>query len=152
MANYYGVGRTNYFKVKDPDAFKKALLYLSGIRFDQKSDGSFVLMDDNPDGGGWNVCHEMTGVDDPADWEHCVVDEGEGPGDVDTIDISLFIAPFLAEGEVAVVQEVGHEKYRYLIGWATAVDWRGNTKTVSIDDIYLWADTVAGRGVSPASY
>lgn len=45
MANYYGVGRTSYVKVKDSAAFREAAEKFARV---YEEDGAFVLLDDNP--------------------------------------------------------------------------------------------------------
>ena len=53
MATYVGVGRTNYFKVKDPAAFKAAIAAVSEEIMVHEHDGIFCLFDQHVDGGGW---------------------------------------------------------------------------------------------------
>lgn len=47
---------------------------------------------------------------------------------------------------MAVLEEVGAEKLRYLIGQALAVNHRGETISVSIDDIYKKIKQVGWSG------
>jgi hypothetical protein len=141
MANYYGIGRTNYFRVKDEAAFREAVEGLSGMTLRTRSESDlFMLMDDNPDGGGW--CVLPKGADGEADW------------DAEYVDIADFLAAHLADGEVAIVMESGHEKYRYVTGWAIAVNSRGERKCVSIDDIYILARDLTDRSndITTATY
>jgi hypothetical protein len=141
MANYYGIGRTNYFRVKDEAAFREAVEGLSGMTLRTRSESDlFMLMDDNPDGGGW--CVLPKGAD------------GEADLDAEYVDIADFLAAHLADGEVAIVMESGHEKYRYVTGWAIAVNSRGERKCVSIDDIYILARDLTDRpnDITTATY
>lgn len=52
------------------------------------------------------------------------------------IDLAAELSGHLAEGEVAVLKEVGHERLRALVGEATAVNCRGEKLSVSLQDIY----------------
>jgi 3-deoxy-D-arabino-heptulosonate 7-phosphate (DAHP) synthase class II len=54
----------------------------------------------------------------------------------DEIDVASELAPHLAEGSVAVLEQVGAEKLRYLSGWAEAVNHRGEKILVTLDDVY----------------
>jgi len=118
MANYYAHCRTNYFKVKDPNAFSEALLDVPDIMFEE-SDGAFMIWGNNPDGAGWPT---MIFNDETNDW--------------DDFDLPLFVADYLADDSVAIFMEVGYEKIRYLVGYAIAVNSKGETRDVSIHDIY----------------
>ena len=56
-------------------------------------------------------------------------------------------------GEVAILQEVGAEKLRYLVGYAVAVNHRGETLAVSIDEVYGRVRNAGwGEDVSTATY
>jgi hypothetical protein len=57
----------------------------------------------------------------------------------DEIDVARELSEHLAEGSVAVLEEVGAERLRYLNGWAQAVDHRGEKITVTLDDVYAKA-------------
>lgn len=59
-----------------------------------------------------------------------------GPLSQEEFDRMAEIAQHLVEDEVFNLQEVGAEKFRYLTGWARAVNARGQTLEVSLDDIY----------------
>jgi hypothetical protein len=56
--------------------------------------------------------------------------DGEG------IDFEIELAAHLVPGQIAVLIEVGHEKQRYLVGYATAVNASGTCRSVVLDDIY----------------
>lgn len=64
------------------------------------------------------------------------------------LDWARELSPHLAEGEVAVLQEVGADKLKYLFGGAIAVNHRGEELRPDIDDIYRvvmdagWAENV----------
>jgi len=119
MANYIAHCRTNYFKVKDPTRFSADLLNVPDIKFEE-SNGTFVLYGDNPDGAGWP----------------CMLDDDSDPDGWVDFNLPLFVANYLADDEVAIFMEVGHEKLRYLVGYAIAVNSKGETHAVSLNDIY----------------
>jgi len=119
MANYYASCRSNHFKVKDEVKFREYFSGVSGIDIHSRGDGSFCLLGDDPDGGGWPSCYYDEEQEDYIEY-----------------DFMDGIAEFLADGEVAIFMEVGAEKLRYLVGYAYAVAWTGETTTVSLDDIY----------------
>jgi len=134
MANYTGKGRTNYFKVKDLDAFIEAISQLPvEYHFDAKGE-ALMVMDDDPDGGGWNNGY----------WD-------EETGEWEEIDLAKIIAEHLCDEEVAVILEVGSEKYRYLSGYAEAVNNRGESRSVNLNQIYNLAKEL-GSHITDASY
>lgn len=58
------------------------------------------------------------------------------------LDLPAVVAEHLVDGDVAVLMECGSEKLRYLTGYATAVNAAGETKQITLDDIYELADTL----------
>jgi hypothetical protein len=132
MANYYGISRSNYFRVKDVEAFKTLCARWSLEMIDR--DGLVGFLDAN--GGGFN-----------PDYYY---DEETG----DEVNGNLFadLAELLQENEVAVVIESGHEKHRYLIGKAIAIHSDGRQIYVSVDDIYQKALAEFGVRPTDASY
>lgn len=60
----------------------------------------------------------------------------EQSGEEREVDLVAEISSHLADGEVAILQEVGAEKLRYLTGYSIAVNSLGQTFSVDIDDIY----------------
>ena len=120
MANYYGSARTNYFEVKELEAFKEAM---DGLGCDmevyQQGEGGLVAL----------LVHDENGMFPSQRFD----ENGEELGD---IDISLEVAAHLVEGSVAIFMEVGTEKLRYLSGYSWAVNSDGKVVSVSIDDIY----------------
>ena len=135
MANYYAVARSNYVHVDDIDGLISALKPfpdLMIIRESETSDRYGIFCDD----GGWGIM----GMDD----------DGK---EVD-FDPEVHIMPYVKEEEVLVMLEVGHEKLRYLVGYATAyvrVDNKTRWCNVSINDIYSLASEKFGlpkKGIS----
>jgi len=141
MADWYGHARSNYFRVKDLNAFRKAMEPLDDISIHGKGDRSEILEDgficllvDNGDKGGW-----------PAWLYNEVTDEDY------EVELTKVIAEHLVDGDVAILMECGAEKLRYVTGWAVAVNSKGEEKGVSLDDIYQLAATL-GPNVTPVSY
>lgn len=134
MANYYATARSNYFKVKDVAAFEQwcALVGLESITddTDQKLVG---FLDGNPDGGGF----PSSRYDDNDELVE--------------IDLADELAAHLQDGQVAILMEGGAEKHRYIIGWALAVNSKGERKEVSLEDIYEQAAQL-GEHVTRAEY
>ena len=140
MADWYGHARSNYFRVKDLDAFKAKMeqvgLEVVGRRQDDsvEADGRVAVLSTNDDKGGWPSGY----YDDDAD------------EDVE-VDVVELIAEHLADDEVAVFMECGAEKLRYLTGNATAVNNKGEMRQVWLDQIYPLAAEL-GTNVTHASY
>lgn len=135
MANYVGSARSNYFRVRDAAVFLDWVETLPGVVASREDQDRFVLLVENGDDGGW------------PNWRYD--DEGED----EEINLYAELAGHLSEGEVAVLQEVGAEKLRYLVGHAVAVDHRGEKLAVSIDDIYEKVHEAGwGPDVSTATY
>lgn len=135
MANYVGSARSNYFRVPDAEVFLDWVETLPGVVASREGEDRFVLLVEDGDDGGWpNRRYD---------------DEGED----EEINLHAELAGHLAEGEVSVLQEVGAEKLRYLVGCAVAVNHRGEKLAVSIDDIYEEVREAGwGPDVSTATY
>ncbi len=117
MANWYGTSRSNYFRVKDPDAFL-AWTKLRGLNAFTKPlqpDVFAVYPDDSGDDGSW------PSYDLDSDTE--IAFEAE-------------LALHLAKGEIAVLMQAGAEKLRYVNGVAIAVNAKGRIVALTLDDIY----------------
>lgn len=138
MANYTGSARSNYFRVRDEAAFLAWVETLPGVvaRRDDEDLSRFVLLVEEGDDGGW------------PNWLYDEQAESE-----EEIDLHAELADHLAEGEVAILEEVGAEKLRYLVGYAVAVNHRGEKLAVSIDDIYEKVREAGwGSDISTATY
>lgn len=130
MANFTGAARTNYFRVKDAAAFK-AWAKEHRISLVER-DGLFALLGDESDSGDISLREdEETG------------ERGE-PEDV--------LPQFLADGEVCVLISAGHEKMRYVSGYAVAFDSTGRSVQVSLNSIYELAKEAFGKEPTRAEY
>ena len=118
MANYYASCRSNYFKVVDVDKFKAAMP--TGIEVDVENDGTVVIYGADPDGAGWPSCVYNDETDE-----------------FDDFDLEEVIAPHLQPDSWCVIQEVGAEKLRYLVGYSVAFNKDLEQRfCVSLGDIY----------------
>jgi hypothetical protein len=117
MANWYGSSRSNYFCVKDREAFLQwaEKRGLGVIKSEHNPEHFAIHSGDSTDAGSW------PSYDMEADTE---------------IDLVSELARHLPKGEVAVLMEIGAEKLRYLTGIAVAVNHRGRAAAVSLDDVY----------------
>jgi hypothetical protein len=125
MANYYGVARTNYFAVKSAEDFTAEMAnYPVEVITSVNVAGEtlYGLMDTNSDGGGW-------------EWSYVaeMEDEDGEPYETDLeIDWVEVFARHLEDGWVAILMETGAEKYRYLSGYALAVNSKGESREINL--------------------
>jgi hypothetical protein len=126
MANYYANARTNYFKVKDIEAFKNEVeqypLEVSS-RDDNPEFVALFITDDNEGGFPW--------VD-------FYTEDAEG----DEINWTDIFARHLQENSVVIIQEVGNEKLRYFGGMAVAINSKGEEIVIDINSIFDQATTL----------
>jgi len=133
--NYIGSTRSNYFAVKDLDAFKEFLKQAGGDVELIKGEGAqkglvgFIVGRASDSG-----CLPTT----------------KGPDDEDC-DFIGELAPHLADGHVGVVIEIGSEGLRALNGNATAFNNEGEIRQVDLADIYDLAKGL-GAKVTRAEY
>jgi hypothetical protein len=132
MANWYGTARSNYFRVKDEQAFRAAFANLE-VEIATDAEGRFALLC-GTELGSWPSW--IPGDDNESDTE---------------IDVFEMVAEHLVDGDVAVLMEVGAEKMRYVTGYAVAVNSRNDQRVVSLDSIYTVALEL-GENVSQAAY
>lgn len=117
MANWYGSARSNYFRVKDTEAFLTWTEHRGlGVFKSEKMPGFLsIYPGDDLDSGGW------PSYDMEKDEE---------------LDLVTELSEHLAPGEVAVLLEVGAEKLCYLTGQAIAVNAKGRVVEVTLSEIY----------------
>lgn len=135
MSNYVGVGRSNSFRVKDVVAFGD-WCHRHGITVDhdEKDPHEVLIFPDDDDCGGW-----------PTTFYNEETDEAE------EFDLATELSKYLEDGQVAILVESGSEKTRYVIGWALAVNSKGETREVTINQIYELAKEL-GSGFGRAEY
>ena len=137
MANYYGKTRSNYFFVKDAEAFKQELSKYPVEIITQEKDGKtlYGFIDRDVDGAGtveYYFDEETQDNSEDLDW-------------------SDFFKRHLADGWVAIITHTGAEKYRYLNGQATAYNNKGEEMFISLEDIYTLA-TQIGENITRAEH
>jgi hypothetical protein len=130
MANYYGVGKTNTFAVKDIEAFRKEVEHISvEVAVKEVGGETLVTLFDNDDNG--------SGF--PYEFWNDEFDEHE------EIKWEAIFARHLVDGWVAIIYEVGNEKYRHLAGNATAFNSKGETRSIDIHDITKLAEQIGSK-------
>lgn len=132
MANWEGTSRTNYFKVKDPAKFRAEVRTHRDLTLIENARGFGVYSNS---GEGWPTLVDELG------------NELEDGGSV-----FEFIRGHLADGEVCVMMEAGHEKARYISGYACAFKNTGEQVQIQLDDIYSLAEKTFGLSPSLAQY
>ena len=107
MANYYATTRSNYFRVKDAEAFKvwcsELNLEFWTEQFPEHPGDTFYAISAGSGDGGWPSTR----------W-------GEDEDPID-IDMETEIPKHLDPRDVAILLEVGNEKLRYVTGYAIAI-------------------------------
>ena len=135
MANYYASSRTNYFLVKDVEAFTNEVESLSQLTIITKviDEVTFVgLLSEDEDGGfPWSL------IDDQ--------------GDTGEIEWGDLFAKHLQDDSVAILIEAGAEKLRYISGYAVAYNNKKETRVIDLSDIYKLAEEI-GKDVPRAEY
>lgn len=134
---YYAASRTNWFATKDLTALQAAMAAFNGD----------VTLHE---GQGENVGKVMLSADHS--------DEGTFPsarfvdGECVEVDFEAEVAEHLADGEILVLISAGHDKLRYVGGWAVACDNTGKRVELSLTDIYERAEQTFGKRPSPAEH
>lgn len=135
MANYYESARTNYFLVKDIDAFKEELKDVTSLNIyvERKSDKDYVcLLSESENGFAFDYYDDSLEDYIEIDWE------------------GIF-KKHLQDDSVAIIIGSGAEKLRYIRGYAFAFNSKGETKFLSLDDIYEMAKPL-GSDIQKAEY
>ena len=134
MANWTGTARSNYFKVKDEDAFEAWVENL-GMELIADKERRFGFIGNDSDSGGFPT----------GRWD-------DETGELTDTDIGKDIVQFLVEGEVCILMEVGAEGARYVTGYAVAIHSDGRTLRVNIDNIYAKVEDVFRVKPTAAAY
>ena len=131
MANYYGTTRTNYFAVKDADAFREELSKypVEVITKEAGVNGEvatlYGFMDSDLDGSGdvWNYYNPETHEGEEIHWDEV-------------------FARHLADGWVAIIITSGAEKHRYVNGFAKLAVGKARYGVMLNDDGLVLDDDV----------
>lgn len=119
MANYVSTTRTNYFHVKDAEAFRAFMDNVSGDDlelWDEKDDKGDTVFAFGCEGSIYGIQNE---------------DEND--------DYDLFIKnlqEYIADNDAVILTEAGHEKLRYVTGFATVITSKG-IQFLNLDDMAL---------------
>ena len=128
MANYTCAVRTNYFKVRDPEAFRVFMQRVYGeedhVSLWEQMDNSGVLR------FGFGSYGGIGGLrNEPCD------DDDEYDDDDDTYDAFIDgLQAHIAEDDACLIFEAGHEKLRYVTGSCTIVTAK-ETRHLDIADM-----------------
>ena len=137
MTNYYATGRTNYFAVKDAEAFKAEIDALnSGLEVvSQERDGKklVALLSENEFGFVWNAYNKEDSDDYEIDW-------------------SAIFNRHLEDDWVAIIMETGAEGLRYVSGIALAFNNKGETIAVDLANEINRRAKELGTQVAEASW
>ena len=120
MANYCCAVRTNYFHVKDPDAFLEFMDKVAACE-----DSANVWEDRDKAGRpvfGFGCYSPILGV--PARSEEACVDDDDFE-DYDYDEFVSGLSELVAEDDAIIILESGNEKLRYLIGSALVITSTG---------------------------
>ena len=118
MADWYGTSRSNYFHVKDEEAFRK---FTDAYELDivkQDETGAFCFLSGTEKG---NI---------PTRWD---VSEDNNQ---EEISIADEIHEHLVPEQVCVIMESGAEAKRHVTGYAVAIHSSGEKVEINLRDIY----------------
>ncbi len=143
MASYYGFCRSNYFSVKDIEQFKIVCEHfeLEIINNDNKV-GFFV----NEESG---IPTSIEYVNEEQKEDNGLRDEKYDEDNYD--DVFDIIAEMLLDDEVMVVDHIGNEKLRFLTGYSSAYNNKGQIVNILLSDIYEKAKEL-GSNITYAEY
>lgn len=138
MANYIATCRSNYFLVKNREAFEEFCdLWELEVLRQNEEDGVIRF--------GFAVKSEYGSIPTTRYDEDLNEDVG---------DFIPELASHLQTNEVAVIMETGAEKWRYVYGCALAVAHTGETVFLELDNIYALAQEEFGgdANITRAAY
>ncbi len=152
MANYYGSARTNYFKVKDMEAFDTALENVPDITVVRENIPPYNTDGIVPEGFEYGGVGILVSDGDCGGFPSFTYDDETGEDS--ELDLGELIAEHLADGEVAILMECGAEKLRYVVGWAEAINNKGERKFIQLGDIYDLAEELTDKpeNITKAEY
>lgn len=136
MATWQGLSRSNYFRVKNDEAFKA----------DMATTHAVVVVHGKLEHAGKFAVY----ANEDGDWPSDRYDEvSDSYHEVDFVEV---LQGHLADGEVCVLMTAGHEAARYATGYAQAFRNAGEVVEVSLDDIYAKAREAFGITPNAATY
>lgn len=130
MANYYGHGRSNYVKVKDREKFRQ-LCNTYGLDL-------------------WDDGERLGFGTDKGEPNSFVYDDEIG----DEKELPFFLDEFskvLEDDEVLIWMHTGNEKLRYLVGYAIAINSKGEQESIDINQIYVKAKKL-GKNITECTH
>lgn len=113
MANYNAYIRTNYFHVKDPVAFQE---YMKGVC----ADGTIDVWEGEKENRGTFAF----GCEGPIFGLPCDPEDEDAGFDYDAFIAGL--SEHVAEDDAIIILEAGHEKLRYVVGFANIITGKGS--------------------------
>lgn len=123
MANYNCVVRTNYFRVKDKDAFRDLIKRSYGseenLELFEREEGGKTLF-------GFGCYGSIAGL-------RSETDEND-PGDENYDDFIDELQRLVADDDAVIIMEAGWEKLRYIVGQAEIVTG-DSYRVVNIQDV-----------------
>ena len=128
MANYYCASRTNYFRVTDEKRYKELMSHLCAEDLHDFTE--------TRDGVTYHGFGSYGSIYYSADDDN----ENEFPCDQEN-DMDYFfdeLAKILPENEAFILLEGGHEKLRYVSGWALVVTRKGH-RYISLENAAMAA-------------
>ncbi len=147
MADYYGYCRSNYFRVKDLEQFKKVCdqFYLE-----------FIVDEDDNNKVGFIVNHECGLPDNIEVMNEIYLNELEDES-FELYDENKYenvfdiISEMLEDDEVMIINHIGNMKMRYLCGFASAYNNKGDHIYLDLHDIYEKSKTI-GKNITRCEY
>lgn len=119
MANYGAKARSNYFKVKDAKAFEAWIETRELTMMVNDDDKSLFGIYSATESGSWPTSYYDDGKEEDIN-----------------IDLITEICEHLADGQVAILFEIGSERMRFLSGETHAFNNKGKKVSIFLSDIY----------------
>jgi len=132
MANYEAACRSNYFRVKDEQAFRAWAKARNLEIFPSGPDREFCDQYDEVSEVSDHQQSFMISHEDGT-WPVFFYDDNDKDCECDVVEE---LAQHLHPDDIAVLMEAGHEKLRYVCGHAIAVNAKGETVAIHLSDIY----------------
>lgn len=121
MSDYHATSRSNYFRVKDEPAFKE----WARKRF-------LEVFQNRRNSGLWGIMPDPK-KNDFGTWPNY---DPDAPAGQEEFDLVEELSKHLADGCVAILISSGHQKSAYIGGEAVAINSRGETREVRLDNIH----------------